>query len=58
MGKYLSQNKIDAFNTDGFLSLINVFSIKTAQRLKTSYKIQEKLLEAITAAAKNKVNGI
>jgi hypothetical protein len=38
VGKYLSQNKIDAFNTEGFLSPINEFSIKTAQRLETSYK--------------------
>jgi hypothetical protein len=54
MGKCLSDNQVEKFHTDGFLSPINVFSINEALELKDKLEGAEKMWpEAFSASARN-----
>ena len=54
MGKYLSDNQVEKFHKDGFLSPINVFSINEALDLKDKLEDAEKIWpEAFSASARN-----
>ena len=54
MGKCLSDNQVEKFHKDGFLSPINVFSINEALDLKDKLEDAEKIWpEAFSASARN-----
>jgi len=54
MGKCLSDNQVEKFHKDGFLSPINVFSINEALDLKDKLENAEKIWpEAFSASARN-----
>ena len=54
MGKCLSDNQVEKFHTDGFLSPISVFSINEALELKDKLEGAEKMWpEAFSASARN-----
>ena len=54
MGKCLSDNQVEKFHTDGFLSPISVFSINEALELKDKLEDAEKIWpEAFSASARN-----
>ena len=54
MGKCLSDNQVEKFHKDGFLSPINVFSINEALDLKDKLEDAEKIWpEAFNASARN-----
>ena len=54
MGKCLSDNQVEKFHSDGFLSPIRVFSINEALELKDKLESAEKMWpEAFSASARN-----